>query len=614
MAIDHMFTINEHNTGLEISKIYRGEYRFPMEMSVSGRKYSGVETTLYKQHGKKVLMEFILKLLSNGPKQYKPFINKLLQRFNWIDLNDSLEILLIDGVIQIDFKNLKPRKSVQWIPKIVKLDPRALDSLMAGKSDINLELEKLKNSVVDMTTGVRSTLKQQMLQWIEEKVIIDRAGNIISDCKSFRKFKSIILTVGHYIRLKERGEKIPLRHLSNQIWNQPKLLSTYKSEIIIAANITLDELDSVLLADINSTLHTPLISISPVEELQKLVMRLSDLKVSLESKKLLLNEMNDYIQKIIEVVGDIEYKALNALLLDYYDLQSKFVEIGSIETISSNLVEFIKSITALKKEMLKINHVRHRFEMIVLEDLGNGSFARVYKVFDPELNKIVACKVLFPKSYFKQIYGNDGDEYLLRFKREVRLLTKELQHKNIIEVEKIQLEGSPFWFTMPLASFTLEKWMKDNRSAHIDQRLKIFKQIISGVKYLHESDKYHRDIAPNNILLFETNSGLKVKVADFGLAKDPKSISFFTGLSKRGYGQEDFTDPQQLNNLANSSHLSDIYSLGAILFYLLSNKLPKKRFYVSVACQSIVMKAMDKRDKRYQTVNDLEDALNEFLI
>lgn len=608
MAADHIFVIDDRHTGLEVKKIFRNEYRFPVEMSVTGRKYSGVEATLNKQHGKKVLMEFVLKLLLKGPKQYESFVNKVLQRFSWLDLSDSLEILLLDSVIQVVFKNLKPRKAVDWVPKIIQLDPRALESLTLVKPDMNLELAKLKKSVIELIANVKNPLRQQIFQWIAEAEIKDGSSAVIADSKSYRKYRSIILTVSHYIYLKEHEEIIPLRHLSNQLWGQPFLLSTYRKDIALAANIPSDELDSVLLADINSELHAPLVSVSPVEELQKLLSKFSEPKISYG---VIILAMNDHIEKIIELIGDFKNETLNTFLLDYYDFKSKFFESNSQENISSNLVEFEKSITTLKREMLRMENIRHKYEMIVLEELGSGSFARVYKVFDPELNNIVACKILFPRSHFKQVYRNEGDEYILRFKREVRLLSKELQHRNIVDVGKIQVEGSIFWFTMPLASFTLDKWIKDNRNASVDKRMEIFRQIISGIKYLHEREKYHRDLAPNNILLYETDHGLEVKIADFGLAKDIRSESFFTALSKRGYGQIEFTDPQQRNNLAESTHLSDIYSLGALLYYILSNKYPKKRFYVKVICQDVVMKAMDKRAKRYQTVYDFEHDLYE---
>ncbi|AFQ45264.1 serine/threonine-protein kinase [Desulfosporosinus meridiei] len=611
MVPEYILKIDEHHIGIEVSKLYKNEYRFPTEMLASGRKYSGVEVTLNKPHGKKVIMEFVLKLLLKGPKQYKPFVNQVLQRFTWLDLNDSLEILLLDGVIQITFKNQKPRKTVDWLPKIIQLDPRAMECLIERGPDYNLELMRIKDSVINLLSDSGSPMKDYLLQWIEDAEIKDQSGAVIADCTSFKKYKSIVLSVAYYVNLKEKGSKLPLRYLSNQIWSQPGLLNNYKNEIALSAGITLDELNSVFLPDINNTLHAPLILISPVEELQKLVVKLIESEIQQDSILFYINEMNCCLQRIGEVVGDSTESALYTFLQVYNDCTERLVEVSSKEVQLSILNDLKYSINVLKKEILKIGQIKQQFELIVLKEIGSGSFARVYRVFDPESNTIVACKVLFPRSYFKQVYGNDGDEYILRFKREVRLLTKELRHKNIVEVEKIQLEGTPFWFTMPLASFSLEKWIKDNHDASVDQRIKIFDQIVSGIKYLHEKDKYHRDLAPNNILLYETKHGLKVKIADFGLAKDPESVSFRTSLSKKSYGQEDFTDPEQLNNLADSTHLSDIYSLGALLYYLLSSKLPKKRFYVPVMCQSVVMKAMDKRGRRYQSIYEFEKDLND---
>jgi hypothetical protein len=611
----HTLKIDEHHIGIEVKKTYKDEYQFPIERLMSGRNYNGVEATLNKPHGKKMIMEYVLKILLTGPKQYKPFENHARQKFTKLDLNDSLEILLIDGVIQITFKNQKPQKTVDWLPKVIQLDPRAMECLMEKMPDYNLELSKLLGSVIDLLIDIDSPMKEKLLQWLDEAEIKDQSGTVIADCLSFKKYKSIVLTVAYYLNLKENGKTLPLRYLSNQIWSQPKVLSAYKNEIVLSTGITLDELESVLLPDINGNLHSPLILISPVEELQNLVtIMLSEPEIQQDTILLYINKMNYCIQRIIEIVGDSPNNILNAFLLVYNDLNKELVEVNSKEAWQSILNKLKCSINDLRKQILKVEHVKQQFELIALEEIGSGAFARVYKVFDPELNKIVACKVLFPSSYFKQVYGNDGDEYLLRFKREVRLLTKELQHKNIINVEKIQLEGAPFWFTMPLANYSLEKWIKNNHNASEEQRIRIFGQIISGVKYLHENNKYHRDLAPNNILLYETNDVLEAKIADFGLAKDPKSMSFFTAISKKGYGHIEFTDPAQLNCLADSTHLSDIYSLGALLYYLLSGKQPKKRFYVPVMCQNVVIKAMDRRDRRYQSVNEFEKDLNDCIV
>ncbi|WP_286908462.1 serine/threonine-protein kinase [Clostridium sp. UBA1652] len=607
MTSHQIFKIDENHIGLEINKIYVNDYRFPVEMIVNGKKYTDVELTLNKPHGKKIIMDFMIKILLKGPKQYKSFANQVLQKSTWFDFNDALEILLLDGIIEITFKNQKPGKMMDWIPKKIQLDSRVTEVLSEELPDYNLEAARLKELVVGLTIDVKSEIRVIILQWMKEEKIRDQSGDIITDFTSFKKYKSIILIAAYYISLKEKEKKVPLRHLSNKIWNQPKVLNNYKKESAKSLGITLDELESVLLPDINSNLHRPLILITPIEELQKLLDKIFEAQIQHNLMALYMEAINYYIQKIIEVLEE----SYNSNFLSAYNLlKEEVMSNRSKATLETSLKKLKDSIYNLKNEMLKADYIRQQFELIVLQEIGSGSFARVFKVFDPESNEIVACKVLFPRNYFKQCYGNDGDEYILRFKREARLLNKELSHKNIINVMKIHLDGSLFWFTMPLASCSLEKWIKSNRHSSLEQRINIFKEIISGVKYLHKENKHHRDLAPNNILIYETNNGMEVKIADFGLAKDPQSTSFFTGLSKKGYGQENFTDPEQLNSLADATHLSDIYSLGALLYYLLSNKLPKKRFYAPVFCQEVVMKAMSKREQRHQTIYEFENDLN----
>ncbi|MXO78607.1 serine/threonine protein kinase, partial [Paenibacillus sp. OT2-17] len=411
-----IFKIDEDHAGIEVSKTYK-EYRFPVEMLASGRGYNGVEASLNKPHGKKVIMDFVIKTLSKGTKQYKPFINQILQKYSWIDLNDALEILLLDGIIQITFKNLKPRKMTDWIPKSIQIDPRAMEYLIRDEPNYDVEFKNLRESVIKLVFYTKSPIKNLLLKWINEKIIKDQTGSIITDSTSFNKYKSIILMVAHYIIFKENDEKVPLRYLSNQIWSQPRLLSKYKNEVVLSAGITLDELDSVLLPDINNTLHAPFILISPVHKLIELVTRLSkllDSDVQQDTILLHTNEMEYYVKSIVEIVSESR-EVLDEFLLMYNAFKKEIFQKKPKESHLSMLNDLELSIITLKNKLLKIDYVRRKFELIVLDEIGNGSFAIVYKVFDPELKKIVACKVLFPRSHFKRVYRNDGDEYLIRF-------------------------------------------------------------------------------------------------------------------------------------------------------------------------------------------------------
>ncbi|EHL06284.1 hypothetical protein HMPREF0322_03036 [Desulfitobacterium hafniense DP7] len=606
------FQIDENRLGIENHKTYKAGYRFPVEMLLWGENYYGVETTLNKQHPYKAVMEFTIKTLLKGPKQYKTIVNHVLEKFTWLEFNDSLEILLLDGVIQISFKNPKPQKLIDWFPKVIQMDPRALDDLIEERPDINLEFENLRHDVNELLIGRNDPNSEKILEWLEERQIKDLEGIVIADWFAFKKYKSIVLSAAYYTNLKDNGKKLPLRYISTKIWNNTGALKIYKDEIARSMNILPEDLEQVLLPDINSTLYAPLIFISPLEALKEQVNYLSRFPQEITITEY-FDEMGINLQKVCELNRGFHNALLDTLLVGFNILKESFNKDSHTTELSQLINKLHLTITTLKKEMVKVKTIRSKYELIILTELGRGSFAIVYRVFDPETEKIFACKVLFPKAYFNRKYANEGEEYILRFKREVRLLTKELQHENIISVDKIQIEGSPFWFTMPLATMTLHDLIKNNVVISQEQRLELFKQILSGVMYLHKNQKYHRDLAPNNILIFESDRGWMVKIADFGLAKDPKSNSLVTGLSKRYYGQEHFTDPEQLNSFARANHLSDIYSLGALLYYILSRKSPSKIRYVSVACQNIVMKAMSKPEMRYQSIYEFERDLDEFM-
>lgn len=254
--------------------------------------------------------------------------------------------------------------------------------------------------------------------------------------------------------------------------------------------------------------------------------------------------------------------------------------------------------------------------LIPLQKLGEGAFAQVYRVYDPNIHAEVACKVLFDKYRFRQSYGKDGEEYIQRFKREVRTLQKEISHPNIISVDKTQLQKAPYWFTMPLAVESLESWIENNQDITEETRLNVYKQIVDGVKHLHERRIHHRDLSPSNILLFNSSVGnIQARIADFGLVKDHQSLSVLTRLSVNGYGRWDFAAPEQIKSLVEADHQSDIYSLGALLYYILSGNSPERRYISSVRYQFIIAKAMeDDRSKRYQLIceleKDLEDAMH----
>lgn len=250
-----------------------------------------------------------------------------------------------------------------------------------------------------------------------------------------------------------------------------------------------------------------------------------------------------------------------------------------------------------------------RGKIVDLTFHGKGSFAKIYKGFDPETGSKIAIKEMFSSSVFKEFYGQDGEEFASRFKREVGLMRK-FSHPNIIPILETQLERKPYWFHMPLADCSLPEWLEKNPDASIEQRLSIFLQILNAVEYLHDNRFVHRDLAPWNILLHQTTETLpKVWVADYGLAKDMKknsNSSFQTLGTRKNWGHDGYTAREQLEDLKNATQLSDIYSIGGLLYSILTGRSPDKRFEYIADCDGIIKMAMhEKSQMRYQSIESL---------
>lgn len=254
---------------------------------------------------------------------------------------------------------------------------------------------------------------------------------------------------------------------------------------------------------------------------------------------------------------------------------------------------------------------------IILQKIGQGGMGCVYKVQDKQLQRIVALKTVSPKSN----YG------IQRFLREARTMAS-LKHPNILNVIDLGVDnrGQPY-FTM---EYINGKTLKE-RSLSTRKIIAIMVEVCKAIQYAHQQGIIHRDLKPSNIML----DGHKPIVMDFGLAKINHSDK---KLSKSGevIGTLQYMPPEQaLGRGSDIDHRSDIYALGAILFYLLTGAPPftgssinvifqitqeKVKFSTNVKkripqqLQNICLKAMAKeKNDRYQSADELAHDLNSFL-
>jgi formylglycine-generating enzyme required for sulfatase activity len=203
----------------------------------------------------------------------------------------------------------------------------------------------------------------------------------------------------------------------------------------------------------------------------------------------------------------------------------------------------------------------------LLEKVGAGGMGQVYKAFHASTERIVAIKVILGK-------GKINPEVVKRFEREVKAAAK-LVHANIITVfDADQADGRIFMVMEYIKGDDLGGILRKKGQLSVSEVVDYILQAARGLKYAHDQGVIHRDIKPGNILV---DSSGNVKIVDMGLAKlesktDEESISMLTA-SASIMGTVDFMSPEQGFSSKNVDARTDIYSLGATLFFLLTRKV-----------------------------------------
>lgn len=234
----------------------------------------------------------------------------------------------------------------------------------------------------------------------------------------------------------------------------------------------------------------------------------------------------------------------------------------------------------------------------LLGQIGTGGFGTVYEALLDEVNGLVAVKQL------RNPLSPDDD--LARFKREVRIQSK-LRHENILPIIVCDLDCNEPWFASPLAQSTLVDEIATIRFQP-DRVSNVFRQILEGMRYAHENNVIHRDLKPENILIF---AGDNVKIADFGLGKILDSDTYSTTLTHTNQvlGTLHYMAPEQMSNLKSVDGRSDIYSLGKLLYAMLTGEIPFPALDLDLIedkYRHIVSKCTEIRsERRYQTMAEL---------
>ena len=203
--------------------------------------------------------------------------------------------------------------------------------------------------------------------------------------------------------------------------------------------------------------------------------------------------------------------------------------------------------------------VKERYE--ILEILGEGGMAFVYKARDMQLERFVAIKTLKP-NYVNQ------ETFVDRFKREAKTAAN-LNHPNIVQIFDWGIEKEPYFVMEFIEGNTLTSIIAKNRTISLSDILFIGAQVSNGLHAAHQKGLVHRDIKPGNIMI--TPDG-KVKVTDFGIVSLQNEES---DITKTGsiLGTASYISPEQAQGKPVSIE-SDLYSLGTVLYELITGKAP----------------------------------------
>ena len=265
--------------------------------------------------------------------------------------------------------------------------------------------------------------------------------------------------------------------------------------------------------------------------------------------------------------------------------------------------------------------INDRYEII--KTIGEGGMANVYLAHDTILDRKVAIKVL------RGDLSND-EKFIRRFKREA-LSVSNLSHPNIVEVYDVGEEDGNYYIVMEyIEGKTLKQLLQKRGALTLTEVIDIMSQLTDGLAHAHEAYIIHRDIKPQNIMI-EDNG--RIKITDFGIAMALNSTQLTQTNSVMG--SVHYLPPEQANG-KGATVKSDIYSLGILMYELLTGSVPfkgdtaveialkhmkekipsvrKQNPTIPQSVENIILKATAKNPKnRYDSVRemhaDLETAL-----
>jgi serine/threonine protein kinase len=257
----------------------------------------------------------------------------------------------------------------------------------------------------------------------------------------------------------------------------------------------------------------------------------------------------------------------------------------------------------------------------IVEEIGSGGMGRVYKALDQELNRIVALKMLKPEI-------SSHPNIIKRFKKEIKLASQ-ITHRHVCRIHDLgEAEGIKFISMQYIEGQDLKDFIKQAGTLTVEKAVNITQQVCAALQAAHDEGVIHRDLKPQNIMIDKKGNAY---VMDFGIARSLETEEMT--IPGAIISTPHYMSPEQAEGKKADAR-SDIYSLGCIMYEMLTGKLPfeadtsvallhkhlketpkppsRLNPQISPTLDKIIFKCMEKEpEKRYQKADEIIKAMDE---